>query len=96
MCLIQIPAFLSILLFLIRGRYHDHPYLFWFIIGAAVLASWLWSVVRVGAYVRPKDVRMHEGKPAYSPRVLLWELASPTVAVISVVASVLGIILSFL
>ena len=51
MFLIQLPAFLSILLLLIRGRYHDHLYFFWFIIGAAVLASWLWSVVRVGAHV---------------------------------------------
>lgn len=96
MCAIQLPAFVSVLLLLVRGRYHDHIFLFWFIIASSVLGSWLWSVVRTGRHVRPQDVGVEEGKMAFAPRSFLYEFASSTVAVISIVASLVGIVLSFL
>ena len=96
MALIQLPAFISISLILIRGRYHDHVFLFWFIVVAAAVGSWLWSVVRVGRHVRAQDVSIEEGKMTFAPRSFIFEFACSTAAVISVVASIVGIVLSFL
>jgi hypothetical protein len=84
MCLIQLPAFLAIILILARGRYSAHPIAFWCVVIFGLLAAWSWSVTRTGK---------HHDAGGNAP--LVFEVVTSCLAIASVIASVVGIVVSF-